>query len=121
MTGFETPSAGGDVRAAPWTGSSMGTVASALKFRDSESPAGGTFGALVTRGGRAFSNTSPELGGGRGTTPSHPTPDASWYEHALRFTADRQRPSSNVLNTEFDVSYLVPDGDGGYFGEKTRQ
>jgi len=35
----------------------------------------------------------------------------------LRFTADRQRPSSNVLNTEFDVSYLVPDGDGGYFGE----
>ena len=99
----------------------MGTVASALKFRDSESPAGGTFGALVSRGGRAFSNTSPELGGGRGATPSHPTPDASCYEHALRFTADRQRPSSNVLNTEFDVSYLVPDGDGGYFGEKTRQ
>ncbi len=46
MTGFETPSAG------PRTGSSMGTVTGALEFDDSESPAGGTFGALVPRGGR---------------------------------------------------------------------
>ena len=53
---------------------------------------------------------------GGGDVPE--TPRTSFYGRALGFTADRsQRPSSNVLNTEFDVSYLVPDGNGGYFGE----
>ena len=87
MTGFETPCAGGDVRAAPRTGSSMGTVTSALEFRDSESPAGGTLGALFTRGGRV----------GEG------------LQHVLEIQEKHTRDLHHTfINDTHHVSYLVP-------------
>jgi hypothetical protein len=47
MTGFETPSAGGDAGHTPRTGRSMGTVTGALEFDDCEFPVGGKSDARV--------------------------------------------------------------------------